>query len=89
MQFKLWLESDSVDNIKDAIISELPSEIVGNSRNPDDLLNLPLNQLSSDVLDRIKNLGAIATLDFAKKQEIIGAIKHGATIADILQRITS
>lgn len=91
-KFLLWLENRELsDQAKQAIIGILPDELKGNTQDEDQLLQLSTKDLSSDILDKFKNLGIISNIkndNPQRFQEVIDSIKNGITIKDLIAKIS-
>ena len=76
------------DRIEDAILGVVAgTDPVLGAEEKKHLLGRSATEFSTDILDRLQNLGIIRNLEPSLYQNVLQAIQHGVTIADLIEKV--
>lgn len=82
MRFNIWLENR---NAHDAIIGAISPEADADERA--DIMSKKTTFFSSDIRNKIKNLGIIKNMDPKKYGQLVSEIDDGITISQLIKRV--
>jgi hypothetical protein len=90
-KFKVWLEEQDSDYIKDSILGIVGGDEVLTDKEKDHLLQRSTNEFSKDIIKKIKNLGIIKNIseeDLDLYSSIINDINRGIKILELIEKVS-
>lgn len=90
-KFNIWLEEQDDNYIKDSILGVVGGDSLLSDEEKEHLLQRNINEFSSDIIKKIKNLGIIKNIaddDASLFNGIIDAINNGITMSELIEKIS-